>query len=446
MSKRVKKKKRNRRTKPQRKKFLGRNPFLLFLGIPVVFFAWGSAERYFAPTSADRELSVLSTTDSAKPKIHQIETAMDLAADYLCSQIKKEGQFVYRINLNNKVRVKPRYNILRHAGTIYALGTYNEVYPSQIAEEVILQAGDFLRQQIEPVPDHLGCSAIWSHRKIHHRNRAKAAKLGGTGLGLVALLTEERLRPGATDPKILCELGNFLLLMQQPDGGFYSKYVPSKGGFDDWVSLYYPGEAALGLVMLYEHDPNPKWLASASGAMEFLARTREGDKEVPADHWALLATSRLLSHIDNQVQRELHERLIGHTIQICNSILRSQQPLLNDPIRAGSFDDQGRTTPCATRMEGLQAALSYLPVEQAFLRKRIKESCDLGINFLLRAQIVQGYAMGGFPRSIFGNPPFADQVASKKDRRWPEIRIDYVQHALSALLQYRERLMVNRSE
>jgi len=55
----------------------------------------------------------------------------------------------------------------------------------------------------------------------------------------------------------LPKLGNFLLFRQKTDGSFYSKYLPEKGGRDDcWRFLYYPAEAALGLLMLYTKDPS----------------------------------------------------------------------------------------------------------------------------------------------------------------------------------------------
>ena len=70
-------------------------------------------------------------------------------------------------------------------------------------------------------------------------------------------MSVERTMPGTTPVEFLRRLGNFLLFMQNKDGGFYSKFIPEKGGRDDsWTSLYYPGEAALGLIMLSEKDPS----------------------------------------------------------------------------------------------------------------------------------------------------------------------------------------------
>ncbi len=91
--------------------------------------------------------------------------------------------------------------------------------------------------------------------------------------------------------------------MQKNDGSFYSKYIPEKGGRDDsWTSLYYPGEAALGLLMLYEKDPSPEWLQGAADAMSYLSRIRYNKIIVEADHWALIATAKLLKQYDHSRQ------------------------------------------------------------------------------------------------------------------------------------------------
>jgi hypothetical protein len=40
--------------------------------------------------------------------------------------------------------------------------------------------------------------------------------------------------------------------------------------------LYYPGEAALGLISLYDLNHACEWLIAAGKALSFLARTRAG--------------------------------------------------------------------------------------------------------------------------------------------------------------------------
>lgn len=277
--------------------------------------------------------------------------------------------------------------------------------------------------------------AVWSRPEINHSGKPLQAKLGGTGLGLVALMSLEAVRPGFTAMDDLRALGRFLAFMQRADGSFFSKYIPSEGGrWDEWHSLFYPGEAALGLIMLYEKDRSASWLAAASKALAFLARSRQGEPDIPTDHWALLATARLLSIGTGElpVSREL---LIRHAAQICEAILHGQ---IDDPQRpeyAGGFVPDGRITPTSTRLEGLLAALSFLP-EHDDLRRRTEAAVDRGTAFLLRAQVTEGEFAGAFPGAI-KRIEGVDLRTDEFNRRATEVRIDYVQHALSALIQYR---------
>ena len=100
----------------------------------------------------------------------------------------------------------------------------------------------------------------------------------------------------------------------------------------------------------------------------------------------------------------------------------------------GAFTEDGRTTPAATRLEGLLAALTFLPPDDA-LGLRIESAVHRGIAFLLRAQVKRGEFAGAIPRAI-DQLPSTDPSAVKFNRRASEVRIDYVQHALSAMTQY----------
>jgi len=264
----------------------------------------------------------------------------------------------------------------------------------------------------------------------------REAKLGGTGLGLVALTGVERVRPQSTPREDLRALGRFLLFMQKPDGSFHSKYLAGEAGRDDrWTSLYYPGEAALGLVSLYELDGAAEWLRGAEDALAHLARSRRGQAGVPADHWALLATARLLELRGHDGHRLPGSEMVEHAAQICRSVLAEHAARPGAGRGSGALTGDGRTCPTATRVEGLLAALTFLPAEHADLRRRIETAVQEAVEFLLRAQIVSGEHAGGMPEHV---------IMGRGGRRpaplWgpdpPVVRIDDVQHALSAMLQY----------
>jgi len=198
--------------------------------------------------------------------------------------------------------------------------------------------------------------------------------------------------------------------------------------------LRYPGEAALGLVSLYEIDPSTEWLATAGKALTYLARSRAQARELPPDHWALIATAKFLPYYDRSACPASREELGAHAVRICDRFLREQITAARDVRLDGGFDAGGRTTPAAIRLEGLLAALEFLPKDNSGLRARIEKAVQRGVVFLMRAQIPSGPYAGGVPKSVLKTA----SVPSQADPHASEVRVDYVQHALSAWLRYQE--------
>ncbi len=374
------------------------------------------------------------------PSLSAVEKAIERSAGYILRNTRDDGMFEYRINTDPTVTVKKRYNILRHSGTIYAMSMHYERYPDEAMLSVIKRAGKYLSDEaIGPLASDENLLAVWSKPQVNRSSKFLEAKLGGAGLGLVALTSLEKFQPGFTPRNDLIKLGNFILFMQKEDGSFYSKFIPAAGGFQkNWHSLYYPGEAALGLLMLYELDRSKLWISSATKTLTYLANSRKNILNVPADHWALLATEKLLSLEDIEELPIPREILVTHAAQICQVILSAQIHDHERPEYIGGFTNNGRTTPTSTRLEGLLAARTILPADHA-LQNKIYSAVQIGVDFLLRAQIKDGEYTGAFPMAtgkIKGTTPRAE----KFNRRVTEVRIDYVQHALSALIQYAETI------
>ena len=367
--------------------------------------------------------------------------AIHLSAKYLSRVCNQDGKFLYRVNLNPRVKPKPRYNFLRHAGSIYALADYEWNHPDTSTLNTLERASGYLKKvAIGPIPARNDLLAVWSRAELTGSQKPLQAKLGGTGLSLIALLSVEKRRPGTTPVDFLRSMGNFIIFMQKADGSFYSMYIPEKGGKDDsWTSLYYPGEAALGLLMLYEKDPDLQWLQAAAEAIAYLTRLRAVERQVEADHWALLATAKLLPLYDRCQKPLTRNEILNHAIRICESILTHRSHYSKYSPGHGCLTDDGRTTPTAIRLEGLLAANRFLPVEHKTLRERIHVTAREGIAFLIRSQIPSGKYAGGIPRAIQPLPENHPRFDRSFNQRATEVRIDYVQHALSAMLDYREQ-------
>jgi hypothetical protein len=359
----------------------------------------------------------------------RLNAAMVLSADYLERTCNPTGMFAYRVDIESG-RLATSYNIVRHDGAVYALAMFNQSFPDRKATDAMIRAANFLRNRYIGLDRRSNELVVWS-RPIPAKSETE---LGASGLGLVALTEARRVQPGAFRLEDMQSLGRFILTLQRPDGSFFPKYGPDRGPFDDPhdpQTLYYPGEAALGLISLYELDHAREWLMAAGKALSYLARSRANMRVLPPDHWALIATAKFLPYYGVAPSLASRAELIGHAARISERILH-EQVTSADPTLDGSFDPAGWTTPAAIRLEGLLAAHEFLPDDSTGLRRRIEVAAQRGVTFLLHAQITTGPYAGGVPGMIRA----AGALALKPNPAASEVRIDYVQHALSAWLRY----------
>jgi poly-gamma-glutamate capsule biosynthesis protein CapA/YwtB (metallophosphatase superfamily) len=359
------------------------------------------------------------------PSRDEVNHAIDLAAGYLERSCGPDGKFTYSVNIASG-RESPSYDIIRHAGAMYGLAMANRSQPNRQAVAALIRATGFLRQNYIGPGVRPGQLVVWS-KPIAPGSEPQQnyAELGGTGLGIVALAAVRQADSRIVSLQDLQALGRFALFLQKGDGRFVNKYSTDGGPVPHWESLYYPGEAALGFVALYEADQSREWLTAAAKALSFLAKTRARLSTVPADHWALIATARLLPYSDQVVSTVGRDDLMRHAAMLCKSILQEQFRGSAPAALDGAFDPTGRTAPAATRLEGLLAALEFLP--EGELREKVEAAVTRGIAFLLRMQVSTGPRAGGMPGA------FSSQAAAAS-----QIRIDYVQHALCAWLRYKQ--------
>jgi hypothetical protein len=398
-----------------------------------------AAEPGEAPSGEERPgVSDFSSPAGAVPTA-ELDRAIRDAGDYLIRHCQTSGRFVYRTYLDGR-QADLKYNLLRHAGSIYALTQFHDLTRSETALTTMVRATRWLcREFVGPVEGHTGLLAVWTRpEQLGHRQPwgAVQAKLGGAALALLALQRVEARAPDTVPRATLEGLAEFIVFMQYQDGRFCSKFYPDIGRSDSWTSLYYPGEAMLALMTYGGSSEGDRWHGAAVRGMEHLSRARITAGIVPPDHWALLATEPLLVSLDrpgaDPARRGL---LLEHAKRICRLMLGTQELSPDRPRHLGGFTADGRTCPTAIRLEGLIAAHRVLREADGELRRGIEAACHLGARFLLRSQVQSGELCGGIPRAACAKPDTPGNRAFNS--RVPEIRIDYVQHALSAFIGYR---------
>ncbi|MHB0957225.1 MAG: hypothetical protein ACYC0X_24375 [Pirellulaceae bacterium] len=364
----------------------------------------------------------------------QLRAAIDRSAHYLAGRCDAQGQFIYRTHLDPQTELRPAYNVLRHAGAVFALAQYCQHTDDPDVRAALRRAAGFLRREcMSPLAGNANLWAVWSEPERDGNQEPRQAKLGGAGLGLVALVSVERLEPGSIPLSELRALGRFLIFMQKSDGSFYSKYFPDSGRNDIWQSDYYPGEAALGLLMLHAHDPAPQWIRTAAKALNNIAERGAAVGPTFPDQWFLLATERMLLQDFDESLPVSREILLAHARRTCVDMLNDQERQMQDPVIRGCFTADGRSCPTATRLEGLLAAQSFLALDDPDLNRQVRRSIERGMKFLLQCQITEGPHAGAIPRVMPGFTPPADGA---DHQRAHEVRIDYVQHALSAMIRF----------
>lgn len=344
--------------------------------------------------------------------------SVDSAVDYLIRSVDLEGKFKYsyepKIDKDNT-----SYNILRHSGTLYSM---LEVYELTRDDSVLTAAQRALRFLINQMQE----STVKDEQTLVVVEGG-FVKLGGNGLAALALAKYIHLTQDQSYLPTLQKLGAWIVNTQTSEGHFtIHKQVYNAEIITGFDSEYYPGEALFALARIYQLDPQPRWLRGAVNGALYLINVRDKgipDAKLNHDHWLLYAL--------NEIHRlETHEDFLIHAMKITNAIIKSQRTQSPYPDWVGSYYSIPRSTPGATRMEGLCAsyclARDYINPEQV---DKILSALKLGIPFQLQTQF--------HPESVMYLPnPQRSLGGFHGSLTNFEIRIDYVQHNISCLLGY----------
>ena len=230
---------------------------------------------------------------------YDLDEAIEHAHTYLNKQILSDGKFIYRKHIDPHKYLEPEYNILRHMGSIYSLILMNDYKQGSMDIEKVGNSIQFIKDNsFEKINDNM--MGIWSTAELSgDKGMIDQMKLGSAGLVLVGFVPLVNKMPGLISNDLLKQIGNTVLHMQKPDGSFYSKMYKDGSFEKDWISLYYPGEAVFGLVELFRVTQDKKYLDAGVKALLYLEKSRRNlsIKDMPSDHWALIASSKLLENI-----------------------------------------------------------------------------------------------------------------------------------------------------
>jgi hypothetical protein len=355
--------------------------------------------------------------------VKEIESKHLLAAaraggDYLIRVQKPDGSFQYSYNPIEDRFSSRTYNILRHAGTALSLFDLYKATRGVRYLDAARRAVDFLKTRFRPARESNTFYVLDNDGK---------AKLGANGLALIAMTRQIELDSKSADRESAVKLANLIILMQRKDGSFESYYRVRGDEPQGSVSLYYPGEAILGLVELFRLTGEKRLFDSARRGAEYLIESERRMSILPPDAWLMQALEALF-----KVERA--PRYAEHAIALAEAMIAEQYTENDSPAYAGGFrPGPPRATPAASRAEGMVAAYRLARSIKDSRASKIAAALKASARFQLSHQFDKSNSSSlAAPEKATGG--FREGVTSMR------IRIDFVQHNISSLLGISEAL------
>lgn len=359
------------------------------------------------------------------PYYHEIGVSMN----YIHRNILEDGRFQYRRNIDPEIIYEnTTYNALRHAGVLYSMYMYEKLgLVNRFKEERIKSSKYFINRYIKKLDDNRNyVVSIPEEEQIKY----PIAKSGTAGVALCAL---SNLYPeGEIDLETLRGLGDFLISLQNEEGNVYAYYNLTTNAINTNAEApFYPAQAAVGWIHLYQVDPQEKWLNAAKKTLNYIVKKGKSmDLDILFDHWAVLAIEELFKN--NWVTPEEKNTYKMYAEQMAIPTLSNQITNRNNSY-CGAFKDNIRPCSLGTIMEGL--ASIYFCTDNKNLKKVIFKSLSIGNMFLSKVQVKTGEQAGGLPNS-------ANWVKAGVTPNASVIRIDNVQHVVTGWLKFQNILKV----
>ncbi len=359
----------------------------------------------------------------AQPALESLFTAVRSGADYLSRVLSDQGRYAYIYHPTDD-RDDASYGWLRHAGATYALLEAYEEFGTPLYLDKAERALAYLKTHFTDDPGRQG-------KYLLDTNEEEQQKVGGAGLALLAFAKHAAVTGKRTELETMRALARSIIGQQYPDGHFRANADLDEDSAKKRKRepVYYQGEAALGLLRLYAIDPQPAYIDAARKAADWVVQVRDvnvSQDNQEHDHW--------ISYVLNDLYRVAHDdAYVEHAYKIARAIMSKQHRAGNSPAPdwVGTFYE-GQTTPGATRLEAYAADVALSRVAgrpDAWLLDPAKEVAasmlgqqfDVDNDYWLPNPVK---ATGGVRESLYVQ----------------DVRVDYVQHSMSAWLHLAREL------
>lgn len=223
---------------------------------------------------------------------------------------------------------------------------------------------------------------------------SRLARVGASGMALAAI-TDLCGKEITLDK--LTKIADFIISMQLPGGWFNSVYdLNSKSVVQTKEEMNHQGQAALGLLTLYEKYPNPKYIKAARKGLLCLAYAQKDKEEVQYDYWAMIAAEKLFHHTKGRLNADEIELLQNYLLSMARPFLANQIKNSDNPL-CGGLNNETSPALIAPMVEGLISTLNCIEIENVDERMPLMKGIYLGTNFLRHQQMQTGRMKGGLP-------------------------------------------------
>ena len=380
-------------------------PVFLLVGL----LASGPCPPPFTSDFGERQLQLTPAGDVNRGRLL---AAAKSGGDYLVRMQKPDGSFHYYYEAGSDRVESRRYNVVRHAGTALSLLDLYDATRDYRYLKSSRRAITFLKTRFRS-----GRSA----RSVYVLDFDGKAKLGANGLALAALASQIQLDSRFGDRNSAVKLANLIIGLQRNDGSFQMRYQIQSGDEQGIDSLYYPGEALLGLIRLFKLNRDQRLLRAARRGVEFLIASQRQMTALPPDAWLMQA---LWDLYNADPQKEYAE----HAIALADAIIADQYGQKDGSDYAGGFGPgPPRATPAASRAEGLVSAYRLARSIGDPRASKIASALKSCARFQLGQQFTPENS-GSLPNQRRAWGGFREGLTSTR------IRIDFVQHNISSLV------------
>lgn len=208
------------------------------------------------------------------------------ATNYLLNQVKESGRYEYGRfpHFDRKIGF---YNILRHASSTYSLLEGLEYLDDLEGIKIAKKTLDYMLENylyIDPEkPDEAYI--------FDDTNNINEIKLGQNGVALIALTKYMSITNSDEYLEIAAKIARGTTRMIGEDGDtIHVLNYPELTVKEEKRVIYYDGEAAFGLMRLYQQDKNPEWLKYVEILFKHFI---ENNYWKYSDHWLSYCTFEL---------------------------------------------------------------------------------------------------------------------------------------------------------